>query len=279
MMRDEDHSETPSMDTSRRRLLTTALAGSGAALAATVGAAQPEISKSGQGPVRSASTDWNMMFDLTVRIPASSLNEWNSFWGEGKKNAALLEENGQWLWGAWRSLTGQQDTITHQWAYRDLAHYQDMGKMRLSNPRVLELTRYSVPIKENMQASIMTPLPYHPKSAPDTPAGQIGIIATHRIYNRTPGDGTAAHSRLMADHVAVAAKHGAQIVGAFESFFGWTPPYLLQVWRYPSIEQYWASRRAIEADPEGKRLLAELRDIFPHETVDLNQPTPYSRIR
>lgn len=126
---------------------------------------------------------------------------------------------------------------------------------------------------------VLAPLPYHPKSVPEAPAGQTGIIVAHRIYSRTPGDGTAAHSRLMADYVALAAKHGAQIVGAFESFFGWTPPYLLQVWRYPGIEQCWASRRAIEADPEGRRLLTGLRDIFPHETVDLNRPATYSRIR
>lgn len=279
-MFDEDDSATLTHDVGRRRLLSAALTGgSGLAVAAAVGAAQVEPSKEGQASNRSASGDWNMMFDLTVRIPPGKLDEWNNFWGEGRKNVALLEENGQWLWGAWRSLTGQQDTITHQWAYRDLAHYQEMAKMRRSNPRVQELARYSVPIKENMMASIMTPLPYHPKSVPEVPAGQTGVIATHRIYSRTPGDGTAAHARLMADYVALAGKHGAQIVGAFESFFGWTPSYLLQVWRYPSIEQYWAARRAIEADPEGRRLLTELRDIFPHETVDLNQPTSYSRIR
>lgn len=279
-MHKKNASKTSNLDTSRRHLLSAAFAGgSGLALAAVVGAAQSEHSKQRQTSGDSISRDWNMMFDLTVRIPSGKLEEWYRFWGEDKQNVAVLEENGQWLWGAWSSITGQQDTVTHQWAYRDLAHYQEMAKMRLSNPRVRELTRYSVPIKENVIASIMTPLPYHPKSVPETPAGQAGIVATHRIYSRTPGDGNEAYARLMTDYVAVAAKHGAQIVGAFESFFGWTPPYQLQVWRYSSVEQYWTARRAIEADSEGRRLLAELREIFPHETVELNRPTPYSRIR
>ena len=61
-----------------------------------------------------------MMFDLTVRIPPGMLAAWEHFWGD--ENVPALEANGQWLWGAWSSLTGQQNTITHEWAYRDLAH-------------------------------------------------------------------------------------------------------------------------------------------------------------
>lgn len=258
---------------SRRHLLQAAVAAGGALTASAAGAAKDDPQTAGQHS--SASTDWTMMFDLSVRIPPGRFDDWIAFWGG--QNIAVLEENGQWLWGAWSSLTGQQNVITHQWAYRDLAHYQAMAAMRSSNPRVRSLAPLGVPIEENMISSIMTKLPYHPDKPPQ-PQGDAGIIVTNRIFRRSMGD-IAGHSRLAAEYATLAAKHGMQLVGAFASFFGWTPSYILQIWRCESIERYGAALRAMDADPKCRRLLTEMRGILPYETVELHRPMPYSRLR
>ncbi len=214
--------------------------------------------------------DWKMMFDLTIRIPAGRLDDWCQLWGE--QYVPVLEANGQWLWGAWSGLTGQQDTISHQWAYTDLAHYQAMAAMRASDPRVAQSGAL---IEEGLLSSVMTPLPYHP---PETPSGERGIVATARLFP-TRANNAVEYARLMAEFVPRAEAQGAQLLGAFESFFGWNPRYMLHVWRYAGMEQYWASRRAVEADPECRRLLTAMRTLIPHERVELHTPTPYSRIQ
>lgn len=276
MTADENLFGTPGHIMSRRHLLHAAVAG-GSALAANAAAAKENPQT--VDPYRSASTDWTMMFDLSVRIPPGRFDDWVRFWGG--QNIAVLEENGQWLWGAWSSLTGQRDVITHQWAYRDLAHYQAMAAMRMSNPQVQALARLSVPIEENIISSVMTRLPYHPpynQKGASQPQGDASVIVTNRMFRHGMGN-TAGHSALAAEYVAAAGKHGAQLLGAFQSFFGWTPAYVLQVWRYASIERYVATQRAIETDPACRRLLTEMRSLLPNETVDLHRPMPYSRLR
>jgi len=281
-MKIDDDAQLTTNDVTRRRMLRDGLLAAGglAATIATTSAVaednKPNATTQASRGNAASGSDWKMMFDLTVRIPPGRLDDWNHFWGD--QNVPLLEQNGQWLWGAWRALTGQQDTITHQWAYRDLAHYQAMAAMRATNPQVHALAGKGVPIDENVLSSVMTPLPYHPAAATMPAADKASVIETRRIYRAGMASG-ADHARLSAEYVSRATKHGAQLVGALESFFGWTPSYVLQVWRYPSIEQYAAARRAIEADVECQRLLTSLRSIFPHEVIDLHQPLPYSRIR
>lgn len=282
-------------EASRRCLLQAALAGvAGLARTSTfAGAAAPAHAAASPGPSGAHTAQppgaevslhrkpdrppqWTMMLDLTVRIPAGTLDSWNDFWG--RENVPALEERGQWLWGAWSSLTGQQNTITHQWAYRDLAHFQAMTAMRASDPHIHELAAHAVPIEEIMISSVMTPLAYHPAALPEARVQEPGIIVTSRILPQRPGSVTE-YVRIAADYIALAAHHGAELTGAFQTYFGWTPSYLLHVWRYPTLEHYWTAHRAIEADREGHRLLATLRGIYPHETVDLHVPTSYSRLR
>jgi len=256
-------------DWTRRRLLQAAAA-AGGALGAGALSASDSVKATG------AATGRAMMFDIDVRIPAGTLAAWERFWGE--ENVPALEANGQWLWGAWSSLTGPQNTVTHEWAYRDLAQFQDMEKMRTSNPQVLALRRKSIPIEDTVVSSVMTPLPYHPTEPFTAPAGQMGLIATHRIA-LAGASSTADYGAMAADYVTRAARHGAQLVGAYQSFFGWTPKYQLQVWRYAGVEQYLRIRQAIEADPSCQQLLTGMRSLFPLESVELHQPTSYSRIR
>jgi hypothetical protein len=254
-------------DWTRRRLLQAAV-GAGSTVSAGAWSAEE--------PARTANAAGRaMMFDITVRIPPGMLDAWEHFWGD--ENVPALEANGQWLWGAWSSLTGQQNTITHEWAYRDLAHYQDMAKMRASNPQISALLPKGVSVEENVVSSVMTPLPYHPAEPYVSPAGQMGIIATHRIIPERAG--ASDYISMAADYVARAARHGARLVGAYQSFFGWTPSYHLQVWRFEGFEQYLRARQAIEADPKCQQLLTGMRSLFPHESVELHRPMRYSRIR
>jgi hypothetical protein len=74
-------------------------------------------------------------------------------------------------------------------------------------------------------------------------------------------------------------RHGARLVGAYQSFLGWTPSYHLQVWRYEGFEQYLRARQAIEADPKCQQLLTGMRALIPHESIELQRPLSYSRIR
>jgi hypothetical protein len=245
---------------------TPALGAAGAA-----GAAQESTSPSPPDPS-------SLMFDLTVRIPPGQLAQWNHFWGD--ENVAALEENGQWLWGAWTSLTGQQNTVTHEWAYRNLAHYQDMATMRATNPRIHELAQHGVRIEENVLSSVMTPLPYHPHSASAAPrtADVDTLIVTSRVFLQ--GAGTSPeYSQLMAQYVARAGQHGGELRGAFQSFFGWTPSYQLHVWHYGSAAAYFTAVKALDADAECQRLASQLRALQPHEVVELQRPTAYSRLR
>jgi len=218
----------------------------------------------------------SLMFDLTVRIPPGLLDQWNHFWGE--ENVPALEENGQWLWGAWTSLTGQQNTVTHEWAYRDLAHYQAMATMRATNPHIHALAQHGVRIEENILSSVMTPLPYHPTSSPTRTADTDCLIVTSRVFLQGAG-AAPEYAQLMAQYVARATTHGAKLVGAFQSFFGWTPSYQLHVWRYDSAGAYWTAMRTLNADPECQRLVSHLRSLQPHEVVEFQLPTPYSRLR
>jgi hypothetical protein len=259
---------TPLHEWSRRRLMMTGIV-AGSAL--TAGARAATASTESAGAMENA-----MMFDLTVRIAAGRLADWERFWGD--ENVPALEANGQWLWGAWTSISGRQNAITHEWAYRDLGHYESMVKMRSSNAQVHALAARGIPIEENLLSSVMTPLPYHPSQPYRPPTGQTGIIVTHRIAVERPGN-TPDHSAIAADYVARATRHGAVLVGAYQSFFGWTPASLLQIWRYESMEQYARARQATESEPRCQQLLSGMRAIYPHETVELHRPLRYSRIR
>lgn len=248
----------------RRQLLNAAVASGG--LLASAASAQG-VSAS------TAPTDWPLVFDLTVRFPQGRLADWNQFWGE--ENVPLLESKGQWLWGAWSSLTGQLNTVCHQWAYKDFAHYQAMADMRATDARVLELAKRNVPIEQVVNASIMSRLPYHP-AVPAKPRNEAGLIVTHRIYTGN-GARLAEHIRLTRELTGLMNRYDAQLIGAFQTFFGWWPTYILQVWRYTSVEQYWKVRRDLDTDAAGQQLLKELRAINPHEVVELQRPMQYSR--
>lgn len=267
------------LDPSRRCILRTVLALTSAALsaAATSGSeAKGALGAEGAAAAPPRPDLVPLMFDLTVRIPPGQLDQWNHFWGE--ENVPALEENGQWLWGAWTSLTGQQNTVTHEWAYRDLAHYQAMATMRATNPRIHALAQHDVHIEESILSSVMTPLPYHPASSPTRPPDTDCLIATSRVFLQGAG-AAPEYSQLMAQYVARAAMHGAELVGAFQSFFGWTPSYQLHVWRYGSVGAYWTAMRALNVDAECQRLASQLRSLQPHEIVELQLPAPYSRLR
>jgi len=222
-----------------------------------------------------------MMFEINVRFPPGRLQDWNSFWGE--LNVPLLEQNGQWLWGALLGLSGLQNTATHFWAYRDLSHYQRiLGGGANRDPRIKEVLPKSVPIEESVYSGVMVPTLYHPKKTPDSQhndGGKDSIIVTHRIL---PGGATGnvpEHVRLAQEYVPIAEKQGAQLLGAFSTFFGWTPSYMLQIWRYRDIKHYLDTRRALDANAQASKLLIEMRKLVPRELVELHQPTPYSRIR
>lgn len=267
------------LELSRRGLLHAMLALSGGALTAAastaLGASDALGAESVPGtPPRSDSL--SLMFDLTVRIPPGQLDQWHHFWGD--ENVPALEENGQWLWGAWTSLTGQQNTVTHEWAYRDLAHYQAMATMRATDPRIHALAQHGVRIEENILSSVMTPLPYHAPSRPTRTAEADSLIVTSRVFLQG-ASGAPEYSQLMAQYVARAATHGAELLGAFQSFFGWTPSYQLHVWRYANVGAYWTTMRALNADAECQRLASQLRSLQPHEVVEFQLPTPYSRLR
>lgn len=262
-------------DSDRRGVLRTLLATGGVALTAT--ALLDSVIAQQQNSAGDPATNWHMMFEIYLRFPAGRLQDWYKFWGD--LNVPLLEKNGQWLWGALTGLTGQENTISHFWAYRDLTHYQQiLGGQTPRDPRIREVLPLSVPIEETLYSAVMTPTSYHPSRVPE-PTSKRSIIVTHRLLPTGAIGGNGEHARLAAEYVPIAEKHGAQLIGAFSTFFGFTPSYTLQLWRYPGIEQYLASRQAIEADAEGRRLLTEMQKLLPREIVTLHQPTPYSRLR
>jgi hypothetical protein len=169
--------------------------------------------------------------------------------------------------------------VTHEWAYRDLTHFQAMAKMRATDPEIRQLSHSpdDVPILEATQTSVLVPLPYHPAGKPP-PSGSAGaMIATRRVVREQGADG-AQYNRLAADYAQLAAGHGAELAGAYQTFFGWTPAHSLEVWRYPSLDAYFSIERAIASDPQGRKLLTAMRQIWPHEAIALNQPLPYSRL-
>lgn len=258
----------------RRELLKPALA-SGVAVLATTAMAQAAAAQP-RPESQTTARAWNMMFDIYLRFPPGRFDDWVRFWGG--QTVAILEEGGQHLWAAWYGLTGQQDTVTHQWAYRDLAHFEDMEKMRRTNPRLQAAPIPPVPMDATLFSALMTPLPYHPVKVPTPSAGDTGVLVTHRILRPTIGD-PKTHARLMQEYVALATNNGAEMLGAFETFFGWSPSYLLHLWRYRSMDHYWSSREAITETGNGPRLQAAMRAIYPQEVVDLQRPTPYSRLR
>lgn len=223
-----------------------------------------------------APESWGMMLDLTVRIPPGAQSQWDSFWGD--KNVPLLEEKGQWLWAAWRPLTGQQDTVTHQWAYRDLEHFQAMAQMRATDPSVHELARSGVPIYETLSACVTTPLSYHPRVTRTGEARKPGVLVTSRVIHQNGVD-LARYNALVADYLLQAATHGGELVGAFQSFFGWTPAYRQHIWWYPNVETYGQARRARESDPRCRQLAVEMRRLLPLETLQMHEPLRYSRLQ
>jgi hypothetical protein len=257
------------LGTTRRDLFLTAVAGGTAMTAALADGAAAQTS----APISDA--PGGMMFDIYVRYPAGKLEDWIKFWTQ---NVVSLEARGQSLWAAWYGLTGQQDAATHQWAYRDLAHYQAMAKVR-SNPRAGGAAAAAVvPIEEVLFSAVMTPLPYHPEQPLPATHGDDSVIVTHRIVRPLMRDGQS-HARLMGEYLALAASTGAELHGAFETFFGWTPSYMLHVWRYRSMDHYWSSRDAIARSADAVQLQAAMRAIYPTETIDLHRPMPYSRLR
>lgn len=288
----DNFSEDLDHDAHRRNVLRAALATGGAALAATALVNDATAQQRGAGPTNAEAdpaTSWRLMFEIYLRFPPGRLQDWYKFWGD--YNVPLLEKNGQWLWGALTGLTGQENTITHFWAYRDLTHYQQIlggggggrgrgggGGQTRRDPPVREAAPASVPIEEVLYTAVMTPTSYHPSRMPE-PTSRRSIIVTHRLFPSGAMGGSPEHARLASEYVPIAEKNGAQLIGAFSSFFGFTPAYTLQLWRYPSVEQYIASRQAIAADATGGRLLAEMQKLLPREVTTLHEPTPYSRIR
>jgi hypothetical protein len=258
------------LGTTRRDLFLTAAAGGTAITAALAEGAAAQTS----APISAA--PGGMMFDIYLRFPAGKLEEWIKSWTQ---NVVSLEARGQSLWAAWYGLTGQQDSATHQWAYRDLAHYQAMAKLR-SNPRAADAATVPVtPIEEVLFSAVMTPLPYHPRQPPPKAAlGDDSVIVTHRIVRPFMRDGQT-HARLMAEYLALTASTGAELHGAFETFFGWTPSYMLHVWRYRSMDHYWSTRDTIARTADAVRLQGAMRAIYPTEIVDLHRPMPYSPLR
>lgn len=265
-------SDDPGM--TRRGLLHPVLAGGTVLAAAALAGGDAGAEAAGLPALTSGSP--NMLFDICVRFPAGKLDDWIKSW---TPNVALLEARGQTLWAGWYGLTGQQDTATHQWAYRDLAHYQAMSTMRSTSQAVRTQSATTVGLEEILFSAVMTPAPYHPQRPPKLTPGDNPVIVTHRVMRPPMGADGRAHAGMMADYIAIAAGTGAELCGAYESFFGWTPSYLLHIWRYPSMEHYWASHDALAAMAEAVRLRGAMRAIYPHELVDLHRPMPYSPLR
>ena len=73
-------------------------------------------------------------------------------------------------------------------------------------------------------------------------------------------------------------KVGMELVGGFQTTLG-SPPEVLDLWYFPSTEQYWAALRGLGGDPEARRLIGEIRRLAPEEVINLHAPTPYSPFR
>lgn len=264
------------------RLLQT-VAACGAALSAGSGAASAQTkAPAAAAPVFEKLPPWKVIYYLEYRIPQGKLDEFVSHWG-GTQVPTLEKRTGQALWGGWSCLTGPDNVLTHNWAYRDLGHYETAGTLRRTDPEVVAaFGRQTVPIQGNLTSTFIERLSYHPETYPD-PQREPGIIATHRIntnMSAAPGPRDKEHQSAASEYVQAAAKHGAKLVGAFQTMTGVTTPnFQLHVWRYADMKHYWDSRAAIEADPECRRLLAVMRDVYPQEIVQLHRPLSYSRLR
>jgi hypothetical protein len=256
----------------RRELLAAAVGGGSLLLTAlATGAGRAVAAEAEPMDLPNAEHDWRLMLDLTVRITPGALEQWSQHW----KTVAVpaLEEVGQWLWGGWSSLTGQQETITHQWAYRDLAHMQAMARIRSESPKIRgKLTGGGASILDNnLLTTALSALPYSPKSVQSRRPGSDSVIVAARTFSEGVTGSPSEYTKLMTDYVGRATSHGAQLAGAFESIFGWAPAYQLHVWRYPDMATYYNVRRAIETDAECQKLWAQLRTA-------LGRPLTYSRI-
>ena len=274
------------MNTDQKRRLflqTAAMVATGGALSAASSRAFAAEGAAPAIPTFGKLPPWKIIYHLEYRIPEGKLEEFSNHWG-GTQVPALEKRTGQMLWGGWRAVSGLQNKLTHHWAYRDLAHYESAEILRRTDPEAkAAFGRQTVPIQEQIVSTMIVPLSYHPAvSYPDLPQNKPGVIATHRINTRASaaaGPKDQDHQAAAAAFAQAAAKHGAQLVGAFRTYEWSVPAFHLQVWRYASMDQYWAAREKIYADPQCRDLLATMHEIYPDETVELHLPLSYSRLR
>ena len=210
-----------------------------------------------------------------ARLPPGEWKQWEKVWGG--RNVPLLERNGQWLWGAWRPLSGQIDTTTHKWMYRDVAHYKAMEKMKATD-EIQRITRIDTPQTLELVASgLMIPLPYDPGLRPEkrVTGRRIIVVATIRHEKGAKLD---QYTALAGEFMPLARRHGAELLGAFETFYSRTIDYREHIWRFAGLDDWHAALRAIEGDAAASARLNAMRAILPHEVVSFQEPLNYSKV-
>lgn len=216
-----------------------------------------------------------IFLEASPKIVPGKQGEWNSLIKNQMR--AALESHGTRMVAAWTNLTGLQDSVTHLWAYEDLADLQKVRESRDADPNVRALFEQVHNLVENEPRRVLTPLRYHPADALSRRSDRPGILMTAALRVRSTHLGEFLDI-FEKEFLPITKTVGMELVGAFQTALG-SPPEILDLWYFPSIEQYWAAMRGIGGDPDARRLIGEIRRVAPEEVINLHAPTPYSPFR
>ncbi len=213
--------------------------------------------------------------EATLKVAPGKQREFNDL----LKNdlVPLMERHGAKLVAAWGNLTGAQDVVTDLWAYEDLAQMQRVQESWAGDPAMRENFKRLQTLSPWETTKLLTPLRYHPTDALFQPRSTTRLLMTARL--RVTAGQTGAFLRFFqSEFLPVAQKHGMQLVGAFQTAVGPLSE-ILDLWRFDNLAAYAEVSKALGADPEIRRLIAEARALAPDEDITLHFPLPYSPYR
>ena len=213
--------------------------------------------------------------EATLKVAPGKQREFNDL----LKNdvVPLMERHGAKLVTAWGNLTGAQDVVTDLWAYEDLAQMQRVQESWAGDPAMREIFKKLQTLSPWETTKLLTPLRYHPADALWQPRSTTRLLMTARL-RVTSGQTGAFLKFFQNEFLPVAQMHGMQLVGAFQTAVGPLSE-ILDLWRFDNLAAYAEVSRALGADPEIRRLIAEARALAPDEDITLHFPLPYSPYR